>query len=139
MSCSLPYKVASSSCLNKKDHHLHYPSIERFPKIVRGKRTRVILDVGFWGCKPRQYFVWSAAPVNWSRDKDVKIWQAMLKLTNAMCWKRVAKLTDKSTGIGASIFKNPTSNYWYENRKKDFTPMCDDDDKPDAAWSGLCD
>ncbi|MCO5594113.1 hypothetical protein L7F22_048134 [Adiantum nelumboides] len=84
--------------------------------------------------RPGGYFVWSATPVYWSGDEDVEIWQAMLKLTNAMCWKRVAKFTDESTGIGAAIFQKPTSNYCYENRKKDFPPMCDDDDKPDAAW-----
>ncbi|KAI5073340.1 hypothetical protein GOP47_0011353 [Adiantum capillus-veneris] len=84
--------------------------------------------------RPGGYFVWSATPVYWTGEEDVEIWKAMVKLTNAMCWKLVAKFVDESTAIGAAVFQKPTSNYCYENRKKDFPPMCDEDDKPDAAW-----
>lgn len=84
--------------------------------------------------RPGGYFVWSATPVYWKGDEDVQIWKSMTALTTAMCWKRVAKFFDQSTGIGAAIFQKPTSNDCYENRKKDFPPMCDEDDKADAAW-----
>lgn len=84
--------------------------------------------------RPGGYFVWSATPVYWKGEEDVQIWNDMVALTTAMCWKRVAKFVDDTTGIGAAIFQKPISNDCYENRKKDFPPMCDEDDKPDAAW-----
>eukprot|EP00250_Pteridium_aquilinum_P016466 c23115_g1_i1 orf=463-2748(-) len=84
--------------------------------------------------RPGGYFVWSATPVYWTGEEDVQIWKDMVALTTAMCWKRVAKFVDESTGIGAAIFQKPITNDCYENRKKDFPPMCDEDDKPDAAW-----
>lgn len=84
--------------------------------------------------RPGGYFIWSATPVYWKGEEDVQIWNDMVALTTAMCWKRVAKFIDDTTGIGAAIFQKPISNDCYENRKKDFPPMCDEDDKPDAAW-----
>lgn len=84
--------------------------------------------------RPGGYFVWSATPVYWTGEEDVEIWREMAKLTKAMCWKLVAKFVDASTGIGAAIFQKPSSNYCYENRQKDFPPMCEEDDKADAAW-----
>ncbi|KAH7447140.1 hypothetical protein KP509_01G093300 [Ceratopteris richardii] len=84
--------------------------------------------------RPGGYFIWSATPVYWTNDEDVQIWKEMVKLTRSICWKLVEKFFDDSTGIGAAVFQKPRSNQCYENRNKDFPPMCDEDDKPDSAW-----
>ncbi|KAH7447690.1 hypothetical protein KP509_01G117100 [Ceratopteris richardii] len=84
--------------------------------------------------RPGGYFVWSATPVYWTDDEDVEIWKEMEKLTRSICWKLVAKFVDESTGIGAAIFRKPTSNDCYENRNKNFPPMCEEDDSVNAAW-----
>jgi hypothetical protein len=55
-------------------------------------------------------------------------------LTAAMCWELVAKRTDSSTGVGIAIYQKPTSNVCYENRKVNYPPVCNDDDKADASW-----
>lgn len=62
----------------------------------------------------------------------------MVTLTAAICWELVAKTKDPVTGVGVAIFHKPTTNFCYENRKQSSPPLCDDDDKADAAWYYLC-
>eukprot|EP00250_Pteridium_aquilinum_P016467 c23115_g2_i1 orf=561-2834(-) len=84
--------------------------------------------------RPGGYFVWSATPVYWKGEEDVGIWKEMVALTAAICWELLARTTDPSTGVGVAIFHKPTTNFCYENRKQTSPPLCDGDDKPDAAW-----
>ncbi|KAH6559176.1 hypothetical protein KP509_1Z024400 [Ceratopteris richardii] len=84
--------------------------------------------------RPGGYFLWSATPVYWKDDEDVQIWKDMASLTAAMCWELVAKTTDPITGVGLAVFQKPSKNSCYENRKQSSPPLCDSNDKPDAAW-----
>ncbi|KAI5069484.1 hypothetical protein GOP47_0016133 [Adiantum capillus-veneris] len=84
--------------------------------------------------RPGGYFIWSATPVYWKGAEDVAIWKDMVALTAAICWELVARTTDSSTGVGVAIFHKPTTNFCYETRKQSSPPLCDSDDKPDAAW-----
>ena len=58
----------------------------------------------------------------------------MVAMTAAMCWDLVARTTDSSTGVGIAIFHKPASNFCYENRQKNYPPLCEENDKADAAW-----
>ncbi|CAN1344398.1 Probable methyltransferase PMT27 [Linum perenne] len=78
--------------------------------------------------RPGGYFVWSATPVYQKLKDDVDIWQEMSALTVSMCWELV-------TIIGAAIYRKPTTNDCYDQRKKNEPPMCADDDDSNAAWS----
>lgn len=65
------------------------------------------------------------------------LWQnfaAMKELTKAMCWELVSINKDKVNGVGAAIYKKPTSNECYEKRSKNEPPMCPEHDDPNAAW-----
>ncbi|KAH7299744.1 hypothetical protein KP509_24G027000 [Ceratopteris richardii] len=84
--------------------------------------------------RPGGYFIWSATPVYRKDEENVGIWKEMSALTKAMCWDMVAKTMDSSVGIGVAVFRKPTTNFCYENRKESSPPLCDSDDKPDAAW-----
>lgn len=58
----------------------------------------------------------------------------MKSLTAAMCWDLIIIKKDKLNGIGAAIFRKPTTNECYEKRKQSEPPMCKEDDDPNAAW-----
>ncbi|CAI0392953.1 unnamed protein product [Linum tenue] len=85
--------------------------------------------------RPGGYFVWSATPVYQKLKDDVEIWQAMSALTVSMCWDLVTIKRDKLNKIGAAIYRKPSTNDCYDQRKKNFPPMCPNDDDPNAAWS----
>ncbi|CAN1813953.1 Probable methyltransferase PMT27 [Linum perenne] len=85
--------------------------------------------------RPGGYFVWSATPVYQKLKDDVDIWQEMSALTVSMCWELVTIKRDKLNKIGAAIYRKPTTNDCYDQRKKNEPPMCADDDDSNAAWS----
>ncbi|XP_025015625.1 probable methyltransferase PMT27 isoform X2 [Ricinus communis] len=84
--------------------------------------------------RPGGYFVWSATPVYQKLEEDVEIWQAMSALTVSMCWELVTIKKDKLNSVGAAIYRKPSSNDCYDQRKKNTPPMCKGDDDPNAAW-----
>ncbi|XP_019055005.1 PREDICTED: probable methyltransferase PMT27 isoform X1 [Nelumbo nucifera] len=84
--------------------------------------------------RPGGYFVWSATPVYQKLPEDVEIWKAMSALTVSMCWDLFTIKNDKLNSIGAAIYRKPTSNECYDNRKQNSPPMCKDEDDPNAAW-----
>jgi predicted lipoprotein with Yx(FWY)xxD motif len=59
----------------------------------------------------------------------------MSALTASMCWELVTIQNDKLNGIGAAIYRKPTTNNCYDQRKKNSPPMCKSDDDANAAWS----
>ncbi|KAG6767871.1 hypothetical protein POTOM_026760 [Populus tomentosa] len=75
-----------------------------------------------------------ATPVYQKLQEDVEIWQAMSALTVSMCWELVTIKKDKLNGIGAAIYRKPTTNNCYDQRIKNSPPMCDNDDDANAAW-----
>ncbi|CAN4105519.1 unnamed protein product [Withania somnifera] len=85
--------------------------------------------------RPGGLFVWSATPVYQKLPEDVEIWEAMSKLTNAMCWELIAKTKDRVNGVGAAVYRKPTSNECYEQRSTDAPPLCQGYDDPNAAWN----
>lgn len=58
----------------------------------------------------------------------------MKELTNSMCWEMVSKIKDSVNKVGVAIFKKPSSNECYENRKVNKPPLCKDSDDPNASW-----
>ncbi|XP_008241902.1 PREDICTED: probable methyltransferase PMT27 [Prunus mume] len=84
--------------------------------------------------RPGGYFVWSATPVYRKEKEDVEIWKEMSVLTASMCWEVVAIKNDKVNLVAAAIYRKPTSNQCYEQRKQKQPPMCNNDDDPNAAW-----
>ncbi|XP_021908319.1 probable methyltransferase PMT27 [Carica papaya] len=84
--------------------------------------------------RPGGYFVWSATPVYQQLEEDVEIWKAMSALTKSMCWELVTITKDKLNGIGAAIYRKPTTNDCYDKREQNQPPMCKNDDDPNAAW-----
>ncbi|PWA91372.1 ankyrin-like protein [Artemisia annua] len=85
--------------------------------------------------RPGGYFVWSATPVYRKGEEDLQIWEAMSKLTMAMCWERMVIYKDKLNQVGAAIYRKPTSNKCYENRQENDPPLCENKDDPDAIWN----
>ncbi|KAI9109599.1 hypothetical protein K1719_019229 [Acacia pycnantha] len=84
--------------------------------------------------RPGGYFVWSATPVYQELQEDVQIWNEMSSLTKSMCWELVTINKDKLNSIGAAIYRKPTSNECYEQRKQNIPPICNDNDDPNASW-----
>lgn len=58
----------------------------------------------------------------------------MSALTKSMCWELVAIKNNKVNLVAAAIYRKPTSNQCYEQRKQKQPPMCKTDDDPNAAW-----
>lgn len=85
--------------------------------------------------RPGGYFVWSATPVYRKVPEDVGIWNAMSELTKKICWDLVAISKDSLNGIGAAIYRKPTSNECYEKRLRNEPPLCEESDNADAAWN----
>ncbi|KAI3989160.1 hypothetical protein MKX01_033196 [Papaver californicum] len=84
--------------------------------------------------RPGGYFVWSATPVYQKLPEDVEIWKAMSALTISMCWELFTIKKDRLNSVGAAIYRKPTSNDCYEQRKHNNPPMCKGDDDANAAW-----
>ncbi|KAL3682379.1 hypothetical protein R1sor_000401 [Riccia sorocarpa] len=85
--------------------------------------------------RPGGYFVWSATPVYRKDPEDMDDWKETIAVTEGMCWKLIIRTkADPETQIGYAIFQKPEDNSCYEKRTVDQPPMCDVDDKQDAAW-----
>ncbi|XP_073526216.1 LOW QUALITY PROTEIN: uncharacterized protein [Phyllobates terribilis] len=84
--------------------------------------------------RPGGYFVWSATPVYQTLPEDVEIWNAMSNLTKSMCWSLETIQKDKVDKVAAAIYRKPTDNDCYKERKEENPPMCESSDDPDAAW-----
>ncbi|KAK4383330.1 putative methyltransferase PMT26 [Sesamum angolense] len=85
--------------------------------------------------RPGGFFVWSATPIYQKLPEDVEIWEAMKKLTQAMCWEVVSITKDELNGVGIAVYRKPTSNECYEQRSQSDPPLCQDSDDPNAAWN----
>ncbi|KAK6938345.1 putative S-adenosyl-L-methionine-dependent methyltransferase [Dillenia turbinata] len=85
--------------------------------------------------RPGGFFVWSATPVYQKLPADVEIWKAMKQLTKSMCWNLLVIKKDKLNGVGAAIFRKPTSNECYDQRGINDPPLCQKSDDPNAAWN----
>ncbi|XP_024977595.1 probable methyltransferase PMT23 [Cynara cardunculus var. scolymus] len=83
--------------------------------------------------RPGGVFVWSATPVYRNDERDKKVWDAMVILTQAICWKVVAKSFD-SSGIGLVIYEKPVSSSCYKSRKENNPPLCDEHLRPKTSW-----
>lgn len=84
--------------------------------------------------RPGGYFVWSATPIYQKLPEDVGIWEAMTKLTKAMCWEVKAVNKDKVNKVGVAVYQKPMSNECYEGRPQNDPPLCSEHDDPNAAW-----
>ncbi|KAH7443842.1 hypothetical protein KP509_02G052800 [Ceratopteris richardii] len=84
--------------------------------------------------RPGGYFVWSATPVYRMHKEDVDFWEAMVALTESMCWNLTAKTMQLSSGPGMAVYQKPTANVCYEKRYTNVPPMCNEEENPDAAW-----
>ncbi|XP_015698234.2 probable methyltransferase PMT24 [Oryza brachyantha] len=80
-------------------------------------------------------FVWSATPVYRKTPEDVQIWHDMAALTKSMCWEMVKRTSDTVDETAMVIFKKPSRNDCYSERKQLEPPLCDSSDDPDAAWN----
>ncbi|KAJ7963933.1 S-adenosyl-L-methionine-dependent methyltransferases superfamily protein [Quillaja saponaria] len=84
--------------------------------------------------RPGGFFVWSATPVYRDDERDQNVWRAMVTITEAMCWKVVAKTVD-SSGIGLVIYQKPVvSTSCYEKRSENKPPMCEKKDEKNSSW-----
>ncbi|XP_002969911.2 probable methyltransferase PMT27 [Selaginella moellendorffii] len=84
--------------------------------------------------RPGGYFVWSAPPVYRTQPDQVQIWKNTSSLAASMCWNNLAKTTDAASAVGVAIFQKPTNNLCYERRRAKLPPLCEEEDKRDAAW-----
>ncbi|KAL8477503.1 hypothetical protein ACS0TY_029700 [Phlomoides rotata] len=85
--------------------------------------------------RPGGFFVWSATPIYQKLPEDVEIWEAMKKLTKAICWEVISITKDKVNGVGIAVYRKPLTNDCYEQRSKSEPPLCKDSDDPNAAWN----
>ncbi|KZV41859.1 hypothetical protein F511_36591 [Dorcoceras hygrometricum] len=85
--------------------------------------------------RPGGFFVWSATPIYQTLPQDVGIWEAMKKLTKAMCWDVVSISKDMVNEVGIAVYRKPMSNECYENRSENDPPLCPETDDPNAAWN----
>ncbi|KAK3042125.1 hypothetical protein RJ639_001827 [Escallonia herrerae] len=58
---------------------------------------------------------------------------SMVALTEAICWKAVAKTFD-SSGIGLVIYQKPASSSCYEKGQDKIRPLCDQNRWPNSSW-----
>ncbi|TMX02770.1 hypothetical protein EJD97_019942 [Solanum chilense] len=75
--------------------------------------------------RPGGYFIWSATPVYKKDEGHKNVWKVMVNLTEAMCWKMVARTFFKRGRVGLVIYQKSDSSSCYENRKENIPPMCD--------------
>ncbi len=124
-----------TSALPFPDNYFDIISTKSFPGILRAPDWIPMLRECNRVLRPGGFFLWSATPVYWKDDESVQIWRDTKALAEKMSWKLVAKKNDPSTKIGVAVFQKPKDNDLYEQRPADATPpLCEEDDKPDAAW-----
>ncbi|PKA55326.1 putative methyltransferase PMT23 [Apostasia shenzhenica] len=83
--------------------------------------------------RPGGYFVWSATPVYREDSRDQSVWNAMVTLTDSICWKAVVKATDAS-GIGIVIYQKPVSSSCYGGRSSNKPPLCAQKIRTYMSW-----
>ncbi|KAG0490533.1 hypothetical protein HPP92_007396 [Vanilla planifolia] len=83
--------------------------------------------------RPGGFFVWSATPVYRDDPRDQSVWNAMVTLTESICWKLLVKATD-AAGIGLVIYQKPVSSACYEKRKVQDPPLCIHKNRYDISW-----
>ncbi|XP_044462499.1 probable methyltransferase PMT23 isoform X1 [Mangifera indica] len=83
--------------------------------------------------RPGGFFVWSATPVYRHDERHRNVWEAMVNLTESMCWKAVARGVDRSR-IGLVVFQKPVSYSCYEKRRENYPPLCDKKDELNSSW-----
>ncbi|XXG39786.1 hypothetical protein AAC387_Pa01g0656 [Persea americana] len=83
--------------------------------------------------RPGGYFIWSATPVYRDDSRDQSVWNAMVTLTESICWKMVVKTVD-SNGIGVVIYQKPVSNSCYRERKVEEPTLCDKISVHRTSW-----
>ncbi|XP_010264561.1 PREDICTED: probable methyltransferase PMT23 isoform X2 [Nelumbo nucifera] len=83
--------------------------------------------------RPGGFFIWSATPVYRDDEKHRNVWNAMVALTESICWKMVEKAVD-SAGIGLVIYQKPVSNSCYEEHKERIIPLCHQKDRNKISW-----
>ncbi|KAK2982490.1 hypothetical protein RJ640_026333 [Escallonia rubra] len=107
------------------NHYIDY--IEK--KTVGGKPLMELNRI----LRPGGFFIWSATPVYRNDERDRNVWNAMVALTEAICWKAVAKTFD-SSGIGLVIYQKPASSSCYEKDQDKIRPLCDQNRWPNSSW-----
>ncbi|KAJ4720120.1 S-adenosyl-L-methionine-dependent methyltransferases superfamily protein [Melia azedarach] len=83
--------------------------------------------------RPGGFFIWSATPIYRHDEKHRSVWNAVVNLTESMCWKAVARTVD-SNRIGLVIFQKPVSSSCYEKRKENIPPLCDENNSLNTSW-----
>ncbi|XP_039810615.1 probable methyltransferase PMT23 isoform X2 [Panicum virgatum] len=83
--------------------------------------------------RPGGYYIWSATPVYRKDQRDKDDWNAMIALTNSICWRTVVRSRDISK-IGVVIYQKPTSNSCYLMRKNNEPPLCSESDGSRSPW-----
>ncbi|XP_011626491.1 probable methyltransferase PMT6 isoform X2 [Amborella trichopoda] len=79
--------------------------------------------------RPNGYFVYSAPPA-YRKDKDyLMIWDTLMNLTTAMCWKFIARQ------VQTAIWQKPASHKCQlENSENKILDICDDVDNLEDTW-----
>lgn len=79
--------------------------------------------------RPNGYFVYSAPPA-YRKDKDYpQIWDKLMNLTSAMCWKLVARQVQTAIWV-----KNVDQACLLDNAEKRLISICDSVDDSKASW-----
>lgn len=58
----------------------------------------------------------------------------MSKLIKSLCWELLRIGKDKVNGVSAAVYRKPTSNDCYYSRTKNYPPLCQESDDPNAVW-----
>ncbi|KAK2635966.1 hypothetical protein Ddye_030758 [Dipteronia dyeriana] len=100
--------------------------------VLKNARGKPLLELNRI-LRPGGFFIWSATPVYLKDEAHRKIWNAMVALTESMCWKIVAKTFDAS-GIGLVIYQKHVSYTCYEQRKDNRPPLCYHKQSLNRSW-----
>lgn len=79
-------------------------------------------------------FIYLFFCTNFTNKLAFPFFVAMAALTEAMCWKVVAKDFYSSAKVGLVIYQKPISSSCYENRKQNNPPLCDPNTRPNSSW-----
>lgn len=84
--------------------------------------------------RPGGFFIWSATPVYQKDEKHQNVWEAMVALTQAICWKMVKKVPSNKAGVGFVIYQKPVSSSCYDKRTTNIPPLCDEKNRTKGSW-----